>query len=342
MATQGFKDYYEVLGVPKTASQDEIKKAYRKLARKLHPDLNPDDPTAADKFKELNEANEVLSDEENRRKYDRYGQYWKQAQESQGRAPAGYPGARTERGFDETEFGNYGSFDDFINELLHRYSRGDRQGQRVYSYRTTSGMPDVESDFDRSYYTGYRDYAPEPDTEAAFVLTMAEAYGGTTKELQLQGEEPFKVRIPAGAKPGSRIRIKGKGRTNPRTGQRGDLYLTIDIAPHPFFQLGDDSNLTCKIKLAPDEAVLGTELDVPTPDGKVKLKVPAGIDSGQTLRLRQKGWKSSKGDRTDLLVKIEIVTPKSQDLSPVERASYEEIRANRTFNPHADLETMNL
>jgi len=336
--TEGFKDYYAVLGVDKTASQDEIKKAYRKLARKLHPDLNPDDKTAEEKFKELNEANEVLSDEQKRRKYDRYGQYWKQVQE--GGATEGYPGTAADSG--ESEFGDYSGFDDFINELLHRYAQGDRQGQRVYRYNTASGAPDVESDFDPGYRSVYHSWAPHPDTEAAFVLTQAEAFNGVMKELQLEGEEPFKVRIPAGAKPGSRIRIKGKGRKNPITEERGDLYLNIDIAPHPFFKFDQDLNLTADLNLAPDEAVLGTEVNFPTPEGTVKLKVPAGVDSGQTLRLRQKGWKNSKGDCTDLLVRIKIVTPDVKDLSSIERSSYETIRANRTFNPHADLESITL
>jgi curved DNA-binding protein len=337
--TQGFKDYYEVLGVDKTASQEAIKKAYRKLARQLHPDLNPDDPKAEDKFKELNEAYEVLSDEENRRKYDRYGQYWKQAQAG---TPQGYPSGGGDEDTEETDFGRYGSFDDFINELLNRYGQGDRSGQRVYRYRTTTGRADADSDFDQGYRSVYHSYAPHPDTEAAFVLTMAEAFNGVTKELSLEGENPFKVRIPPGAKPGSRIRIKGQGRTNPMTGERGDLYLTIDIAPHPFFKLDPDLNLICDINLAPDEAVLGTELKVPTPDGPVQLKIPAGVDSGQTLRLRQKGWKNQQGDRTDLLVKIKVVTPDPQQLSDIERSSYETIRANRTVNPHAELETITL
>lgn len=342
MATpnQVFKDYYAVLGVDKTASQEEIKKAYRKLARQLHPDLNSDDPKAEEKFKELNEANEVLSDEETRRKYDQYGQYWKQVQE--GRPPQGYAGAGTQSGFDENDFSNYGGFDDFINELLNRYRQGDRRGQRAYRYNTTTGNPNVDSEFDPQYYANYRGYSPHPDTEAAFVLTMAEAFEGTLKELQLEGEEPFKVRIPAGAKPGSRIRIKGKGRSNPMTGERGDLYLNIDIAPHPFFQLDKDLNLNCRVKVAPDEAVLGTVINVPTPDGLVKLKVPTGINSGQTLRLRQKGWKLPDSKRTDQLVKIEIATPKGDELSPEERANYEAIRAKRTFNPHADLEQITL
>jgi curved DNA-binding protein len=336
--TQGFKDYYEVLGVDKAATGEEIKKAYRKLARQLHPDLNPDDPTAEDRFKELNEAYEVLSDEENRRQYDRYGQYWKQAQAT----PEGYPSDSGYEGFEETEFGQYGSFEDFINELLNRYGQGDRSGQRVYRYRTTTGRADADSDFDQGYRSVYHSYAPHPDTEAAFVLTMAEAFHGVMKELSLEGEKPFKVNIPPGAKPGSRIRIKGQGRTNPMTGERGDLYLNIDIAPHPFFSFDPDLNLTCTINLAPDEAVLGAELQVPTPDGAVQLKIPAGIDSGQTLRLRQKGWKTQKGDRTDLMVKIKVVTPNPQQLSDAERRSYETIRANRTINPHAQLETITL
>jgi curved DNA-binding protein len=339
MSDRAFKDYYAVLGIEKNATPDEIKKAYRKLARQLHPDLNPDDPTAEEKFKELNEAHEVLSDEENRQKYDRYGQYWKQAQE--GQEGAGYTGG-TDAGSYETEFGAYGGFDDFINELLHRYGSGDRSGQRAYRYTTATGAPDFEEDFHRGYRASYRDYAPHPDTEAAFVLTMAEAFAGTMKELQLEGEEAFKVRIPAGAKPGSRVKIKGKGRSNPLTGQRGDLYLNIDIAPHAFFRLDDDLNLQGNIQLAPDEAVLGTEINVPTPDGPVKLKIPAGIDSGRTLRLRGKGWKSLKGDRTDLLIKIEIVTPKERDLSAAEHEAYETIRSHRTFNPHADLESITL
>jgi curved DNA-binding protein len=347
MSDRAFTDYYKVLGVDKNATPDEIKKAYRKLARQLHPDLNPDDPTAEEKFKELNEAHEVLSDEENRQKYDRYGQHWRQVQE--GQAGAGYPGG-TAGAAEETEFGSYGDFDDFLNEILNRHGSCDRERsaagggtrRRGYRYTTTSGAPDFEGDFDRGYRSSYRDYAPHPDTEAAFVLTMAEAFAGTMKELQLEDEAAFKVRIPAGAKPGSRIKIKGKGRSNSITGKRGDLYLNIDIAPHAFFTLDGDFNLTCTIKLAPDEAVLGTEINVPTPDGPVALKIPAGINSGQTLRLRGKGWKLPKGNRTDLLVKSEIVTPKERDLSSAEREAYETIRSNRTFNPHADLEKITL
>lgn len=338
--TQDFKDYYAILGVDKTASQDAIKKAYRKLARKHHPDLNPDDKTAEAKFKEINEAYEVLSDEENRKKYDQYGQYWKYAQE--GMPP---PGTRPPQGqttdFGQ-DFGQYTNFNDFIDELLHRYGQGDRQGRRVYRYYTTDGYPEEADEFDDGYRSVYHSYAPHPDTEAAIVLTMAEAFQGVVKQLQLEGEKPFKVRVPAGAKPGSRIRIKGKGRMNPFTKAHGDLYVTIDLAPHPFFKLDDNNNITCEVNLTPDEAVLGTELQVPTPDGPVTMKIPAGVKSGQVLRLRGKGWKLPKGQRTDQLVKLNIVAPKATDLSEIERTSYETIRANRTFNPHANLEDITL
>ncbi|WP_013323636.1 DnaJ C-terminal domain-containing protein [Gloeothece verrucosa] len=337
MATaQGFKDYYQILGVDKTATADEIKKAFRNLARKHHPDLNPDDKTAEERFKEINEAYEVLSDEENRKKYDQYGQYWKYAQE----------GATPPRGAAQpdttVDFGEYGNFEDFINELLHRYSTGDRQGRRVYQYSTSPDHGEGPEDFDEGYRSTYHSYAPHPDTEAAIVLTWAEAFKGTVKQLQLEGEQPFKVRVPAGAKPGSRIRIKGKGRMNPFTKEPGDLYLTIDLAPHPFFKFDDNDNITCEISLAPDEAVLGTQLQVPTPDGLVNLKIPAGSNSGQVLRLRGKGWKLPKGQRTDQWVKLKIVTPPSNELSEVERQSYETIRSNRQFNPHADLESITL
>jgi curved DNA-binding protein len=332
---QDFKDYYAVLGVEKTASAAEIKKAYRRLARKLHPDLNPDDRTAEHKFKELNEANEVLSDEANRKKYDQYGQYWRHAHE--GSQPGAYG---SEPGGEESGFGNYSGFDDFINDLLHRYGQGDRSGRRVYRTQTNEGVPDRTAEFDEGYQSVFHSYAPHPDTEAALLLTMSEAFHGVMKELQIEGEPPFKVRIPPGAVPGSRIRIKGKGRTNPLTKGQGDLYVTIAIAPHAFFQLDADLNLLCEINLAPDEAVLGSELRVPTPTGLVNLTVPSGISSGQTLRLRGKGWKISGGARTDQLVKVKIVTPAGPQLSDIERSSYETIRDHRSFNPHSSLESI--
>jgi len=300
-----FKDYYTILGVSKTATPEEIKLAYRKTARKYHPDLNPGDKNVEEKFKNLNEANEVLSDPEKRQKYDRFGQHWNQSNYSE--APT--PGEQNIG----NDFEQYGDFDSFINDLLGR----SRQ---------------------RSSSAGYRSQAPAPDTEAAIALTFSEAFHGVLKHLLLD-DETINVRIPAGATTGSRIKIKGKGHPSPFSQQRGDLYLTIELLPHSFFRFVGN-NLVCDIPIRPDEAVLGAEISVPTPDGRVSMKVPKGIKSGQSLRLRGKGWTLPKGGRGDLFAKLQIITP--QDLSSIEQECYEKIQANASFNPRTQLEEIKL
>ncbi|MCY7384029.1 MAG: DnaJ domain-containing protein [Microcoleus sp. CAN_BIN18] len=313
-----FKDYYTILGVSKTATPEEIKRAYRKLARKYHPDLNPGDKDAEAKFKDLNEANEVLSDPEKRPKYDRFGEHWNQPAYSE--AP---PSRGTNPG--TVDFDQYGDFDSFINDLLGRSRNGSQRRTNA-----TSGFDD--------YGGGFRSQAPAPDSEAAIALTFSEAFHGVQKRLQFD-DETINVRIPAGAKPGSRIRLKGKGRVSPFSQQRGDLYLTIEILTHSCFRFeGDD--LVCDVPIRPDEAVLGAEISVPTPDGSVTMKVPKGVRSGQSLRLRGKGWTLPKGGRGDLLAKLLIVTPK--DLSAIEQECYEKIQANTNFNPRAQLEEIKL
>jgi curved DNA-binding protein len=330
MVATDFKDYYEILGVSKTASADEIKKAYRKLARKYHPDLNPGDKEAEKRFKEINEANEVLSDPEKRKKYDQFGQYWKQAAE--GGVP---PGAGV--GVEGFDFSQYGSFDDFINELLGRFGGSQGQtGRRVYTYRTTTS-PGGFGDFEDLFGGGFRE-VPAPDTEAAIALTLSEAFHGVQKRLQLDGET-ITVRIPPGAKGGSRIRVKGKGRMSPFSQQRGDLYLTIELLPDPFFQFEGD-NIVCEVPISPEEAVLGAQINVPTPDSSVTMTIPPGVDSGQSLRLRGKGWRNPKGGRTDQIVKLKIVTPK--ELSAVERECYEKLRQVSSFNARRSLEEVRL
>lgn len=331
MAATDFKDYYAVLGVSKSADADEIKKAYRKLARKYHPDMNPGNRQAEAKFKEVNEAYEVLSDPDKRRKYDQFGQYWKQA--DQARSPYGY-GSTGSVDFDGFEFGRYNNFEEFINELLGRMGGdgGFRSGTQS-RYRTSTGS------------TGFRDAAPGTtagaglDSEATLTLTLAEAFKGVQKRLAV-GNEVIDVRIPPGAKPGSRIRVRGKGQFSPYyTSQRGDLYLTVDIAPHPFFQFEGD-NLICELPISPDEAVLGAQVEVPTPDGPVTMKIPAGIRSGQSLRLRGKGWTNPKGGRGDQMVRIVIAPPKT--LTSVEQELYEKLRDNRSYDPRAALKDMRL
>ena len=152
-------------------------------------------------------------------------------------------------------------------------------------------------------------------------------------------DETINVRIPPGSKPGSRIRIKGKGRPSPFSQQRGDLYLTIELIPHPFFQF-DGDNIVCDIPIRPDEAVLGAQIQVPTPDASVTMTIPSLVRSGQSLRLRGKGWILPKGGRSDLIVKLQIVSPK--ELSPIERECYEKIRDNSTFAPRTGLDEVKL
>ena len=316
-----FKDYYATLGVPKTATPEEIKRAYRKLARKCHPDLNPGDKDAEAKFKDLNEANEVLSDPEKREKYDKFGQHWDRPGYAQAQPPSGASGASV----GTEDFAQYGDFDSFINDLLGRSS-----GRRT-SNRTTGGGFD-------DFGGGYRSQAPAPDTEAAIALTFSQAFHGVQQRLQLD-DDTINVRIPAGATPGSRIRLKGKGRPSPFSQQRGDLYLTIEVLPHAFFRFEGD-NLVCDVPIRPDEAVLGAEIKVPTPDGSVTMKVPKGVKSGQSLKLRGKGWTLPKGGRGDLFAKLQIVTP--QQLNSIEQECYEKIQANTSFNPRTQLEEITL
>jgi len=326
-----YQDYYEVLGVGRRASAKDIRKAYRKLARQYHPDVNPGDTHAEEKFKEINEAYEVLSDDEKRAKYDQFGQYWQQA-------AAGTPPTGAGVGFD---FSQYGSFDDFINELLGRFGGGAGRGpsgQRVYTYRTSSPGTGGFGGFEDIFSGAGVQNMPPSDTEAAISLTFSEAWHGTQKRLQL-GNEAIKVRIPPGAKPGSRIRIKGKGQISPFNQQRGDLYLTIGLQPHALFKFEGD-NIVCSVPITPDEAALGTEIKVPTPDGKVTMKIPPGVDSGQSLRLRGKGWRGPKGKRSDQLVKLKIVTPKK--LTSQERECYEKLRQASSFNPRHSIEEVRL
>ena len=344
MAATDFKDYYSVLGVSKTASADEIKKVYRRLARKYHPDMNPGDKQAEARFKEVTEAYEVLSDPEKRKKYDQFGQYWKQAGQGQGWPSGG--GGGTNVDFGGFDFSEYASFDEFINELLGRMNTPGagagagpgRSTSRSYSYRTSTGGPTGYGGF--GGFDGFENQTPSAsgDREATLTLSFSEAFHGVQKRLDL-GTEVVEVKIPPGAKNGTRIRLKGKGTNNPLTQQRGDLYLSVELLPHSFFQF-EGENLVCEIPIAPDEAVLGAQVEVPTPDSSVTVNIPAGVRSGQSLRLRGKGWPNPKGGRGDQMVKISIVPPK--DLTSVERDYYEKIRAARTFNPRSNLKQMKL
>ena len=336
MSSTEFKNYYAVLGVQKTASAEEIKKKFRKLALKYHPDRNQGNKAAEAKFKEVSEAYEVLSDSDKRAKYDRYGQYWEQGVTGYGnRSNSTSYSSNTQVDFGGTDFSQYGNFEEFINELLGRFSTpGTSTNSAGYSSRTSNPNSNFNSTFQDIGY-GQNTAA---NSEASLNLTFSEAFRGTSKRLRIGGTETVEVRIPAGAKPGSRIRLAGKGQLN-SYGQKGDLYLNVKLKSHSFFGFEGD-NLVCEVPIAPDEAVLGTSISVPTPDGLVSMKVPPGIRSGQVLRLRGKGWSTPKGDRTDQLVTIAIATPKK--ISKREREYYEKIRDIRSDNPRERLRGISL
>lgn len=319
MASTSFKDYYQVLGVAKTATEKEIRTAFKRLARKYHPDLNPGDRSAEEKFKEINEAHEVLSDPEKREKYDQFSR-WQQVSSGTGTPGSGF-------GFDvggfnvsdfDGDFSRYADFDQFINELLGNFAgqgagAAGAWGTNPYSSSTTS--------------------APGSDLEGEVRLSFKEAFQGSEKQFQI-GTEKVTVRIPAGVKPGSRIRLKGKGNVNPLSNVRGDLYLKVNLDPHPLFRF-EDEQLVFDLPLAMDEAALGTQLDILTPSGTIKLNIPSGMKSGQSLRLKGKGWPQAKGEAGDLIAKIQIVPPKN--LSELERELYEKLRQLRTMDPRAQM-----
>lgn len=337
MAATDFKDYYSTLGVSKSASADDIKRAFRKLARKYHPDVNPGDQTAEAKFKEISEAYEVLSDSDKRQKYDQFGRYWQQAGSA-----SGYGGNAAD--FGGFDFSNYGSFDEFINELLGRFG-----GTSGFGGPTTGRSPGGYTSYRTSPRSGFgndfRSYAPSGgaaqqsfDQEAKISLTLSEAFHGTQKRLKI-GSDEVEVRIPAGAKQGTKVRLRGKGQMNPYSKQRGDIYLVVNLLPHHIFQFEGD-NLVCEVPIAPDEAVLGGKIQVPTPDGSVTMNLPPGVKSGQSLRLRGKGWPKPKGGRGDQLVRVVITPPKS--LSDQERELYEKIQRERTADPRSHLSQVRL
>lgn len=332
MPSADFKDYYNILGISKNASGDEIKKQFRKLALKYHPDRNPGDSKAEAKFKEISEAYEVLGDKDKRAKYDQFGKYWQQA--GQTGQPRGWSGTSTETDVNGFDFSQYGNFEDFINELLGRFSTsGTGTTSRSYSYNSANDSRTAAGGFGN-----FGNSTIGADREASLSLTFSEAFRGTTKKINL-GNGIVDVRIPPGAKPGSKIRLKGKGQYNPYSKQQGDLYLKISLQPHPFFKF-DGNSLTCEVPITPDEAVLGASIEVPTPEGIVKMKVPPGIRHGQSLRLRGKGWSLTKGGRGDMFVQIAIAVP--QDISTQERKYYEKIRSQRKGNPRSHLQSISL
>ena len=326
MSSNEYKDYYAILGVEKVAQISEIKQKFRKLALKYHPDLNQGNKAAEAKFKKISEAYDVLSDEEKRAKYDRFGQYWQYSTSVEDRENTSNTSTQVDT--DRTDFSQYGNFDEFIDELLGRFSTGPTNNT------TKNTSQNSEGNFQEN---GFREHSTSISLEPTIDLTYAEAFKGTTKQIDL-GEEIVQVRIPPGVKPATRIRLPGKGQPNINN-QPSDLYLNVKLKPHSFFGF-EDGNLICEVPVTPDEAVLGSEIAIPTPDGIVNMKVPAGVSSGQVLRLRGKGWSSPQGSRSDQLVRINITIP--QQISVREKEYYEKIRDLRSENPRENLQQVSL
>lgn len=313
-----FKDYYETLGVSRDASDDELKKAFRKLARKHHPDVAEDKAGAEAKFKEINEAYEVLSDPEKRKKYDRLGADW---QNGGGfRPPPGWGGGGFGGGSREYHFGGTG-FSDFFEQF---FGGGGGYGQ-----------PDG---FSQGGMGGGVRSRRGGDIEGDIMVTLDEAMHGTERSISLQSSDPrtgetktqtLKVRIPAGAIDGSRIRVKGHGQKGVGGGESGDLFLRIRHAAHPDFST-KDADVYFELGVAPWEAVLGAETVVHTLDGDIKLRIPDGAENGQKMRVRGRGLpKGKSGERGDFYVVVDLRLP--TELSTEERALWEKLRDTSSF-----------
>jgi curved DNA-binding protein len=306
-----YKDYYESLGVPRTASADEIKKSFRKLARLYHPDVAKDKKKAEEKFKEINEAYEVLSDDGKRKKYDELGANWKSGAEF--RPPPGYggfPGGQNFRGGRpmssddfQTHFGGTG-FSDFFEQLFGAQRRGGGFGGR-------------------GGFDGEQVAEPSRDIEGDIMVTLEEAQRGSLRTVTIRHEnrtDSHQVKIPAGITEGQKLRIAGRGEGG------GDLYLRVRLAKHPDFDV-DEHNLIYEAELAPWEAALGAEISVPTLTVPVKIKIAPGTQSGQKLRVRGRGL----GKDGDLLVVTKIVVPAK--ISDAEKKLWELLKRESKFNP---------
>ncbi len=339
------KDYYKILGVSRNATQEEIKRAYRKLARKYHPDLNPGDKEAEEKFKEIQEAYEVLSDPKKRAEYDRFGTVGGMGTQQQDFS-FDFGGFE---GFDFSEFGE-SSFSDIFSEIFgfgRKMEEGPERGEDL-TYTITIPFEEAVNGTvltlqikrkTRCSYCNGTGYEPGTGPRVCpncggrgrktmhkgymrFTVTCPVCHGtgqlpGTTcrycgGEGRVDTTERIKVRVPPGVRDGGRLRIAGKGNAGIKGGPPGDLYIIINVLPHRFFRReGDDIYITVPITVT--EAALGARIEVPTIDGTAVVKVPPGTQSGQKLRLRGKGVKRPDGSRGDMYVEVKIVPPDITD-----------------------------
>jgi curved DNA-binding protein len=342
-----YKDYYEVLGVPRSASEQDIKKSFRKLAREFHPDVAKNKKQAEEKFKEINEAYEVLGDSAKRKKYDELGPNWSSGAEF--RTPPGWASSGGGRGFPggggrgeehEFQFGGTG-FSDFFEQLFGSRARGG-------------------GGFDRGGGFGQEDLAERGrDIEGDILVTLEEAMRGSVRAVSVRHAAPcehcggtgqrarrlcnfcggtgqiaktdtYQVKIPTGVAEGQRLRVAGRGEAGVAGGEAGDLYLRVRFAKHPDFQV-EDHNLIHEAELAPWEAVLGANISVPTLSGRVNIKIPPGTQNGQKLRVRGRGLPGRGTAAGDLIVETRVEVP--DHISESERTLWEQLARESKFNP---------
>jgi curved DNA-binding protein len=310
-----YKDYYETLGVARTASDADIKKAFRKLAREFHPDVAKDKKRAEEKFKEINEAYEVLSDPAKRKKYDELGANWKSGAEF--RPPPGweqFTGRRGAGGGGQTHEFNFGGtgFSDFFEQLFGSMGRGG---------------------FGRAAYAEEDLAERGRDIEGDILVTLEEALRGSVRSVSVRHNsrtDTYQVKIPPGVIEGQKLRVAGRGEAGSGGAGAGDLFLRVRLAKHPDLEV-DGHNLIYEAELAPWEAVLGANISVPTLEGRVNIKVPAGTQTGQKLRVRGRGLPQRGGGPGDLIVVAKVEVP--TQVSDEERKLWEQLAKQSQFKP---------
>jgi curved DNA-binding protein len=319
-----YQDYYKTLGVEKNATQAQIKKAYRKLARKLHPDMNPGDKKAEERFKLINEAYEVLSDPERRKKYDQLGASYQQYQRTGG-DPRGFNWSQWTGGFGGQPGGNV-RVSEAYGDLGDLFGGGDFSDFFTSIFGGAEAGPDV---FRRAARSASSQGVRGRDSEQEVEITLEEAFAGTTRVLS-RGGQRFEVKIPIGASTGTKVRLKGQG-VSGIGGPAGDLYLVVKVLPHETFER-DGDHLRCKLPVDLYTAVLGGEALVHALGGDVKLKIPPETQSGRTIRLAGQGMPHLRDSKTrgDLLVQVQVMIP--QKLTERERELFRELAKLRPGN----------